>query len=68
MSVDFTFTGIDITDILISSSKIDDPRERNRVFYDKFEERMNGRRFSDKELEYLYGVLSGINYGRKLHD
>lgn len=58
---DFTFDGIDITDLLDSHSNTDDARTRNWEFSSDLEERIP-RQFNSSELEYCFGIMSGMNY------
>jgi len=60
----YTFEGNDITDILMESSKINDPRERNRVFQEQLEA-IVGRPLGYDQTVYAQGVLSGMNAMRQ---
>lgn len=56
----FTFEGVDITDLFVKHAFNNDTQDRNQKFTDDFKGRV--AKFTEKELSYLCGILSGMNF------
>jgi hypothetical protein len=67
MKFQYTYNGVDITDLLLAGAKeFHDPRVRNEDFLNKLHIRLGDKRFArvqDAELSNLYSIMSGIEFG-----
>lgn len=66
----YTYEGIDITDLLIECSKVENPRTRNEQLYDKMIERFGEKyvkRWSQPQcdLSHLYSLMDGMHFANR---